>query len=127
MGRDGQFHRKDRFNRMLKEELSRLLHKEVRDPRLAAVLVTDVETTADLSHSKVYYLLESQAGLEADEIRKSLERATAFLRGRLSRDLHIRVAPTLSFIPDRTLEYGAHIESLLDGIQTENDGHDDSD
>jgi ribosome-binding factor A len=122
------FNRKDRFNRMLKEELSRLLSKEIRDPRLSHVRITDVETTGDLSHAKIYYRIEDLTNSLHDEVRKGLSRATPFLRGRLGRDLHIRFAPTLTFEPDATLEYGSHIEALLDQIQTgASDNDDDSD
>jgi ribosome-binding factor A len=84
----------------------------VRDPRIGFVTVTTVEVSADLAHARVRV---SVMGSD-EEKAKSLEglaSAARFLRGRLARELRLRVAPELRFELDRGLEHAQRIDRLL--------------
>jgi ribosome-binding factor A len=101
-----------RLNEQLKRELTQLLQFEVKDPRVGAITITDVEVTPDLYHAKVFYTL-----LGDDDERKlaeeGLRAAAGFLRSAIGGRLHIRRAPELHFRYDDTLENAMHIERLL--------------
>ena len=102
----------ERVNEQIRRELTSLLQRDVRDPRIGIVTVTDVETSPDLYHAKVFYSV-----LGSDEDRDSaaegLRAAAGFLRTEIGRRMHIRRAPELHFSYDDTLKHAMHIERLL--------------
>jgi ribosome-binding factor A len=104
--------RLDRVNQLIKEEVSVVLQRELKDPRLGFVTVTDVETTKDLRQAKIYV---SVLGNEDQWVAslKGLSSARGFIRHWLRDHLDLRVTPTLDFRPDRSMEHAAHIQSLL--------------
>lgn len=109
-------HRTERLNGDMQKELSSLI-REMKDPRITDFLsVMRVEVTSDLSYAKVYIgsIDGSKAAAEACEV---LKKASGHLRGCLSRQLRIRKAPELIFIPDSSAEYASHIDKLLDGLE----------
>jgi ribosome-binding factor A len=104
--------RLERVNQLIKEEISTLLQRELKDPRLGFVTVTEVDVTPDLKHAKVYV---SVLGGEAQWTSSlaALESAKGFVWAWLRRHLDLRVTPEISFRPDRSMEHAAHIQSLL--------------
>jgi len=101
-----------RVNEQMKRELIALLQFEVRDPRVGAVSITDVEVSPDLYHAKVYY---APRGDEEEKKRtlEGLRAAAPYLRTEISRRMRIRKAPELHFALDNTLEHAMKIEELL--------------
>lgn len=114
-------HRVQRLNQLLLEELSRVIRRELDDPRVASVTVTGVDCTPDLRHADVYVRTLHEEPT-AEEAVEGLEGAEGFLRGVLGRELHLRRIPELRFEVDRTLERAQRIESLLDQINAPDDG-----
>ena len=112
--------RLERVNQLIKEEISTLLHRELKDPRLGFVTVTGVETTADLKQAKVYV---SVLGNDEQWVKsfKALESARGFVWGWLRRNLDLRVTPELSFRPDHSMEHAARMQSLLAGLRPSGD------
>jgi len=108
--------RLERVNQLLKEEISMLLQREVKDPRLGFVTVTEVDVTADLKLAKVYV---SVLGPEEQWVSsfRALESARGFVWNWLRRHLDLRVTPEIAFRPDRSMEHAAHIQSLLAGLR----------
>jgi len=102
-----------RLNQLLREEISRLLLEEIKDPRVRAVTVTRVEATQDLAWADVYVRTLTPEDSVEDAIA-GLESAEGFLRRRLGRELHVRRIPDFRFHADRGLEHLQKIESLLD-------------
>ena len=104
--------RLDRVNQLLKEEISTLLQRELRDPRLGFVTVTEVETSKDLRMAKVFVSV-----LGDDDRWKAslaaLASARGFIRNWLRQNLDLRVTPDLDFRPDRSMEHAARIQALL--------------
>ena len=119
MTRRPDFKRNQRLNRLLKEELSALLGREVRDPRVMDIVLTDVECTEDLKHAKIFYSTHHRDEETRERIQQGLNNTAAFLRGRLGANLRIRRAPELAFILDPALDYGERIESTLRKIKEE--------
>ena len=109
-------HRIEQVNKLLRRELSDLLQHQIKDPRLDTfVAVTEVDTSTDLRHAKVFV---SHLGSEAEkqEILSALGAASGFLRKELAQNLKMRRIPELSFCWDDSLERGAHILKLIDQV-----------
>lgn len=108
-----------RLNELIRDELAELLHREVKDPGLEAMIsITEVAVSPDLSVARVY------VSVLADEERqvavlKRLRHAAGFLRREVSRRLHLRRAPDLDFRLDPSLARGARILELLREIESE--------
>jgi ribosome-binding factor A len=97
---------------LIKEVLSELLEREVKDPQMGFVTLTDVEVTPDLRNARVYFsVLGDEAAVQ--ESQAALERAAGFLRRELSRRLTIRYVPELHFVLDRSVERSQRIADLL--------------
>ena len=110
-------HRVERVNSLIRQELSELLRREIKDPRLSGMIsITYVDTAPDLKYARVF--VSSLGGLEEkDEVLKGLSRASGFLRSALTKKLDLRVAPELDFRWDESIEHGAHILELLDKVK----------
>ena len=108
-------YRRGRINDEMKKELSLVL-REVKDPRLsgAFISVTAVEVTADLKYAKVYY--SAMMGDKA-EVAKGLKSCAGYIRREIAQRLNLRMTPEFSFFEDRSIEHGAHISKLLNGIE----------
>lgn len=103
----------ERVNQLLREEIAALLRREVKDPRVATVTVTDVEATSDLKHATVH--VRTLGGdVPVEEAIEGLESAEGYLRRELGRSLRLRRIPELHFRADRALEHARRIEDLLD-------------
>ncbi|MGM9684411.1 MAG: 30S ribosome-binding factor RbfA [Eubacteriales bacterium] len=104
-----------RINDEMQKELSAVL-REVKDPRVsgAFISITGVEATPDLKFAKVYY---SALGEDKKEIAKGLRSSAGFIRRQLAQNMNLRMTPELTFIEDHSIEHGAHIAKLLEGIE----------
>ncbi len=115
-------HRIEQVNKLIRRELSELLQRQVKDPRLSStfVAVTEVTTSPDLRYAKVFV---SRLGNETEkqEILNVLTTAAGFLRKELARNLKLRRIPELSFCWDDSIERGDHILRLIDQV-TKNSG-----
>ena len=111
--------RTERINSQLREEISDLLHRSLKDPRIAGlVTITEVDVSPDLARAKVYV---SVLGTE-EEKRSTFEALAAaahFVQRELRKRLTIRRTPELIFLQDDSMERGARILTLLDQAQQE--------
>ena len=101
-----------RVDEAMREVLSDVLTHELKDPRVGFVTVTDVKTSPDLRHARVYV---SVLG-DAEEVEASLEglrSAHGFLQGRVGSELRLKNTPALQFIHDDTAERAQRLERLL--------------
>ena len=110
--------RLERVNQLIKEEISAVLQRQIKDPRLGFVTVTEVDTTADLKLARIYV---SVLGPEEQWAKsfKALESARGFVWNWLRKHLDLRVTPQLAFRPDRSMEHAARIQSLLAGLRSD--------
>ncbi len=102
----------------IREEMSEMLIKEISDPRLHQVFVTDVRVDRELAFADVYVSAVEGAARSA-EILQGLESASGFLRRMLAARVELRVFPRLRFHWDPTPENADHIERLLLQIKQE--------
>jgi len=121
------FRRTERINEQLRQEISLLIRAEVRDPRAGLGTITEVETSPELDHAKVYFTALGDEEEKA-EVLEGLRRAAPFIRGQLGKRLHMRRIPELHFEIDRKLENALRIEALLREALPDTSGEqDDSD
>ena len=107
-------YRRGRINEEMQKELTMILRK-VKDPRVsdAFISITAADCTADLKYAKIYY---SAMGGDKKEIAKGLRAASGFIRRELASSLNLRMTPELTFLPDDSVAYGAHIAKILNGL-----------
>jgi len=111
-------HRKERAETFIREELALMLQNEVKDPRVAPLIVSEVSLTKDRRLARIY--VSCYAGEEAlQEGMEGLRSAQGFLRSRLGQLLHWRFTPELEFLADRSWEYGAKIDKLFEQLEQE--------
>lgn len=104
------FPRSRRVAQQIQRALSELIRRDVRDPRLGMVTITEVRMSPDLSYAQIYY---SVLGAERATAQKILNAAAEMLRGPLGRALKLRHAPELRFVVDELIESGAHLSALI--------------
>ena len=117
------FKRTARIASLIKEVLAELVRTSVKDPRVQGITVTEVEVSGDLREAKVYFVYNRKEHNQ-DDVLDGLSRASGYLRKCLGERVSLRVTPSLNFVIDESLEYGARIESLIREI---NDGRTDDD
>ncbi len=109
-------HRIERVNNLIRREISELLQRHVKDPRLGEfIAITEVSTSPDLRYAKVFI---SSIGSE-EEKQKTLSVLTAasgFLRKELAKNLRLRRIPQLSFSWDDSIEQGDRLTRLIDQV-----------
>ncbi|MFC1943809.1 30S ribosome-binding factor RbfA [Chloroflexota bacterium] len=112
-------HRIERVNSLIRQEISQLLQRQVKDPRLGNfIAVTEVSTSPDLKYAKVFV---SRIGSEEEKQKtlSALASASGFFRRELARHLKLRYIPVLSFQWDDSIERGDHLLQLIDEITSE--------
>jgi len=108
---------------LIMAEMSDILRKAVKDPRLHAVTITAVKVTDDLRHAKIYFVEMGQDELNKD-IEAGLSKAKGFVRRELGHRLQLRFVPDIHFVHDKSFGYGNRIERLLADIAKQEEGHD---
>ena len=96
---------------------------DLKDPRVGFVTVTDVRTSPDLRHARVYVSVLGEGGAPSDEERREaslegLRSAHGFLQGRVAAELRMKRTPTLEFVYDDTTDRALRVEEILDEIGT---------
>jgi ribosome-binding factor A len=109
-------HRIERVNTLIRKEISELIQRQLGDPRLDSfIAVTEVSTSPDLRHSKIF--ISSMSGKQDEEkILGVLNAATGFLRTELAKKVRLRRMPELSFAWDDSIEHGDRILRLIDEV-----------
>ena len=94
----------------IQRDLTELIARELKDPRVGMVTIQAVEVTPDYAHAKVYF---SMLTCDVAETTEALNQAAGFLRNGLFKRLHIHTVPTLHFLFDRTTERAADMNALI--------------
>lgn len=110
--------RANRVGEQMKKELTEIIGRKLKDPRIGFVTVTDVRVTGDLQQATVYV---SALG---DENQKQntligLAKAKGFIRSEIGKRIRLRITPEIAFEWDESLAYGHHIENLIHQINKE--------
>ncbi|MBI4180667.1 MAG: 30S ribosome-binding factor RbfA [Chloroflexi bacterium] len=112
-------HRIERVNSLIRQEISELLQRQVKDPRLSSfIAITEVFTSSDLKQAKVFVsCLGSKE--EQQERLKVLASASGFFRKELAKRLKLRYTPELTFQWDDSIERGDRLLQLIDNVSSE--------
>ena len=94
----------------IQRDLTELIARELKDPRVGMVTLQSVEVTPDYAHAKVYF---SVLIGDPQETQDALNQAAGFLRNGLFKRLHIHTVPTLHFVFDRTTERASDMNALI--------------
>ncbi len=109
------FKRTDRISEEIKKELSNII-RELKDPRIPMMTsVVNVNVTNDLRYAKAYISVMGTDEEKQDAI-KGLKAAAGFVRREIGSRINLRCVPEFTFELDNTIEYGAHINKLLNDI-----------
>jgi ribosome-binding factor A len=106
--------RLSRVGEQIRRELADILRREVRDPRVAGISLTDVEVSPDYAHAVVFF-----SCLDASQVpmaSEGLKRAAGFLRSQLARRVKLHATPELRFVYDESIERGDRLSRLIDGL-----------
>ena len=108
----------EKLQELIKQEMSKMLLNDLKDPRIGFVTVTGVEMTGDLREAKIFVSVMG----DAQQVKNSLEglnSALGFVRREIGKRIRLRFTPEISFALDTSLDYGDHIQKLL--LQVEGD------
>jgi ribosome-binding factor A len=107
--------RPQKLGDLIQRELSELLQRELRDPRVGMITITGVDVSPDFSHAKVFFtVLEKQRLEHASE---GLRRAAGFLRSQLAKRIKLYTTPELRFEYDESVERGDRLSRLIDSVK----------
>ena len=112
-------HRVERVNSLIRQEISQLLQRQVKDPRLGNfIVVTEVSTSPDLKYARVF-ISRIDGEEEKQKTLGALVSASGFLRKELAKRLKLRSTPELSFQWDDSIERGDRLLQLIDRVAPE--------
>jgi ribosome-binding factor A len=112
--------RAQRLAELMKKEISDIIHRSIKDPRIGFATVTDVEVSSDLRVAKVFV---SIFGSEEETVNtlKGLESAKGFIRSELGRRINLKFTPEISFKFDESIARSARILELMKTMQMQDD------
>ncbi len=114
--------RPSRVGEQIREDLAELIAREVHDPGVGFITITQVQVTPDLQQARAYYTTLGDVKARR-ETQRALERAAPFLRRQLGRRLRLRRIPELQFFFDESIERHDRIEQILQELKAERESH----
>ncbi|RCW55698.1 MULTISPECIES: 30S ribosome-binding factor RbfA [Halanaerobium] len=105
-----------RVGELLKEEISQIVLREMKDPRIGFVSVTDVEVSGDLRHAKVFISVYG-SDKEKEETLEGLQQAQGFVRKLVGERIKIHHTPEIIFRYDDSIENGVHISEIIKDLK----------
>jgi len=110
--------RVEKVQEFIKQEISKIILTELKDPRVGFATITQVEATGDLRSAKIYVSLMGSDEQKADTW-KGLQSSLGYMRSEVGKRIRMRITPELSLHLDESLDYSAHIQELLIKIKQE--------
>ena len=114
--------RQEKIRELLKEEVADILRKEMKDPRLGFITVTDAEITADLRHAKVFVSIMGSDEVRAENM-KLLKNAGHFIRQSVGKRIRMKTLPEIEFKLDTSVDQAIHMLELLEQIKHDEEHH----
>ncbi|HHW7518376.1 TPA: 30S ribosome-binding factor RbfA [Mannheimia haemolytica] len=112
-----EFKRSDRVAQELQKEVAVILQREVKDPRIGMVTVSDVEVSRDLAYAKIFVTFLFDNDAEAiKQGMQGLEKASPYIRTLLGKAMCLRIVPELRFIYDESLVEGMRMSNLVSSV-----------
>jgi ribosome-binding factor A len=104
--------RTHRVGELIKEEISEIVRRELKDPRIGFVTITGVDVTPDLRHADVFISVLGTK-LEREDTLSALQKAAGFLRKELAQRIELKYFPELKFAIDPSIEAGIKIDKII--------------
>ncbi len=121
-----QYKRSHRVGDLIREIICEMILRDLGDPRLEVVTITEVELTDDLKQARVFFSARGNRQQEEAAFH-GLESAAGIMRKKLGREMRLRYIPELTFKVDHSFEYGSKIDRLIQTIQEEKAGDPEKD
>lgn len=116
-----------RINGEVQKELSTLISREIKDPRINPMTsIVGVEVAPDLKHAKVYVSVLGDVDSQKSTLA-GLKSAAPYLRGQLAKSINLRNTPELIFVMDQSIEYGVNMSHLINEVNKDLDKDEESD
>ena len=111
--------RSDKISDLLRKEISLIINKETKDPRLQKLNITAVKVSDDIGIATVFYTMigESIEKEKSSIDNKVLKKFSGMVRSKLSKTMQIRRVPVINFRFDESIEYSDNIENLLNNLK----------
>ena len=110
--------RSEKVADLIQKEISQMLVKSIKDPRIGFVTITRVTVSEDCRFAKIYFSVAGDLA-ERESSQKGLESATGYIRKELGRRIRLRYTPEIMFQFDPSIEYAIHMEKLIQSIHEE--------
>jgi len=107
--------RTNRIGDLIRDEVSNMLLRDLRDPRIGFVTITGASVSPDLRNVRLYVSVLGEASAREESLQ-ALNSAAGFVRRTIFKNLRLRHSPTISFHLDESLDRGARIEEVLNEI-----------
>ncbi len=114
--------RADRVGDLIREVICEMLLRDLNDPRLESVTITDVEVTRDLKTATVFFSARGSRPQEEASLH-GLQSASGYIKRKLGRELRLRYVPDLFFKVDQSFDYGSKIDRIIQTIREEEEGN----
>ena len=117
-----EFKRSDRVAQELQKEIAIILQREVKDPRIGMVTVSDVEVSSDLAYAKVFvtFLFDHDEVAIAQGMKR-LEKAAPYIRSLVGKAMRLRIEPEILFFYDQSLVEGMRMSNLVTNVVREDE------
>lgn len=114
--------RSEKVADLIRKEISQMLVKSVKDPRIGFITITRVTVSEDCRFARIYY---SVAGTQAEResSMKGLDSAKGYVRKELGRRIRLRYTPEITFQFDPSIEYAIHVGELIQNIHQGKEPH----
>ncbi|MBI5143879.1 MAG: 30S ribosome-binding factor RbfA [Candidatus Omnitrophica bacterium] len=108
--------RAERVQEALRQEVSRIVHNELKDPRLGFLTITKVEITKDLRYARVYFSVLGELKDKTLAL-KGLNSAKGYIKNMISKNIKLRFMPEIEFKMDQSLEHTKEIHDIMDKLK----------
>lgn len=119
-----EYKRKDRVGDLIKELISEIIVKKIRDPRLSFITITGVQIGDNLRLAKVFFSVIGDDQKKKDSL-SGLKSAAGFIKKELGLHLRLKYSPDIVFEYDNSLEYGNRIERIINSLEKSSERVDD--
>lgn len=110
--------RQERVQELLKVEISDIIRRDLKDPRLGFITITGAEVSKDMRHAKIFISVMGDENQKAESLGV-LQRASGHIRSEFGHRASMKMIPEISFRMDSAVEHGMHIFELLQKVKTD--------
>ena len=110
--------RSEKVGDLIHKEVSEMLVRTIKDPRIGLITITRVKVTADCRSARIFFSMPGSS-LERERSKQGLESATGYIRRELAKRINLRYTPEIAFEFDPSIEYAIHIGEVIQSLHKE--------